>query len=339
MCTRRHRPGFALIEILVVIAISTLLFAMLLPAVQRSREAARRSGCKHNLRQIVFALHRYHDSFNVFPPGGLRGWDGTQERGNAFSWATLVLPQLGEATRYDRFDFNTGVFEPPNARHLATGLAAFRCPADSRPESMRCNSGERHQVEAACTSYFGSTGSFQCWGHPNSNRSNGILPRDDGRPVTVASVTDGASCTIAVGEVSGALSPASSLFGHQHGIHARPGPDVMTRENASLRNGEWQLNGIHPHARDAGFSSAHAGGAQFAFLDGTVRFVSNRIDHIRSIVNREAVQGRGCRWADGQCHDRQLQGGSWHDKPVLLARMGLYQRLFARNDGLPVDEF
>lgn len=94
---------------------------------------------------------------------------------------------------------------------------------------MRCNSGERHQVKAACTSYFGSTGSFQCWGDPNSNRANGILPRDDSRPVTVASVTDGASCTIAVGEVSGALSPASSLFGHQHGIHDRPGPDVMTR--------------------------------------------------------------------------------------------------------------
>ncbi|QDU35882.1 hypothetical protein Mal4_01640 [Maioricimonas rarisocia] len=339
MSTRHHRRGFALIEILVVIAISTLLFAMILPAVQHTREAARRSHCRNNLRQIAFALHRYHDSFNVFPPGGLRGWDGRQEHGNAFSWGALVLPQLGYAERYARFDFRAGVFEAPNARNLTPGIATFRCPSDQRAVALRRNPGELYEVDAACTSYFGSSGSFHSWGDPNPNHANGILPRDDSRPVSLTSVVDGASCTIAVGEVSGQLSHASSLFGHQHGFFAAPGPDVMTEENQSLRNGEWQLNGVHPTARESGFSSPHPGGAYFAFLDGSVRFVSDRIEHTPSLVEREAAQGRGCRWADGQCHDQTTRGGSWRDKPLLAVRMGLYQRLFARNDVLPVDGF
>ncbi|MFG0333547.1 MAG: DUF1559 domain-containing protein [Maioricimonas sp. JB049] len=277
MFTRHRRRGFALIEILVVIAISTLLFAMLLPAVQHTREAARRSHCRNNLRQIAFALHHYHDSFNVFPPGGLRGWDGQQEHGNAFSWGALVLSQLGYSQRYAQFDFGAGVFEAPNGVHLARSIDTFRCPSDRRPASLLRNRGALHEVEAACTSYYGSTGSFHCWGDPNPHRANGVLPRDDSRPVSLGSVTDGASSTIAMGEVSGQLSVASSLFGHQHGFLTAPGPDVMTEENHSLRNGEWRLNGVHPEARANGFSSPHPGGAHFAFLDGTVRIHSDQI--------------------------------------------------------------
>src|SRR5687767_6712264 len=99
-----QRRAFTLIELLVVIAIIAVLIALLLPAVQQAREAARRTQCKNNLRQFGIALHSYHDSFNVFPPGWIGVENGVQtphEGVNGAGWGTMILPFVEQSAIYN----------------------------------------------------------------------------------------------------------------------------------------------------------------------------------------------------------------------------------------------
>ena len=111
-----HAVGFTLIELLVVIAIIAILVALLLPAVQQAREAARRSSCKNNLKQLGLALHNYHDVHRVFPPAQLRGRNSSTgiEYGNAASWGAMLLPFIEQAPLYDQMNFSIGIFEGTN---------------------------------------------------------------------------------------------------------------------------------------------------------------------------------------------------------------------------------
>src|SRR6187401_2658539 len=109
----RIRRGFTLIELLVVIAIIAILIALLLPAVQQAREAARRSQCKNNLKQIGIALHNYHDTFNALPPG----WVQT----NRWGWGTMVLPGLDQAPLYNSLSSFAGTTAAGTA---TTGFSA-----------------------------------------------------------------------------------------------------------------------------------------------------------------------------------------------------------------------
>src|ERR1700709_2477916 len=98
MLTRNRRTGFTLIELLVVIAIIAVLIALLLPAVQQAREAARRSQCKNNLKQLGLAMHNYHDTYKVFP---------TASGGNGFSPHARILPYVDQAPLYGTLNFLT----------------------------------------------------------------------------------------------------------------------------------------------------------------------------------------------------------------------------------------
>lgn len=124
-----HRRGFTLIELLVVIAIIAVLIALLLPAVQQARESARRTQCKNNLKQIGLALHNYHSSTNVLPPGRLvTQVDGV---GHCFSAYAHLLPYMDQAPLYSQVDFNVN---PDvgfgNAAAIATNLPMLLCPSD-----------------------------------------------------------------------------------------------------------------------------------------------------------------------------------------------------------------
>ena len=99
--------GFTLIELLVVIAIIAILIALLLPAVQQAREAARRTQCRNNLKQMGIALHNYHDNFNIFPPGGLQA----STDGGGASFLAMLLPFMDQGPAYNRMDFNTWRFD------------------------------------------------------------------------------------------------------------------------------------------------------------------------------------------------------------------------------------
>src|SRR5258708_31972905 len=120
---RSRRTGFTLIELLVVIAIIAVLVSLLLPAVQQAREAARRSQCKNNLKQIGLALHNYHDSFSVFPPGYIAGSpfvDGETDTSPGWSWASMILPQLDQGPLSASINFSLPIQAPANANAIPT---------------------------------------------------------------------------------------------------------------------------------------------------------------------------------------------------------------------------
>ena len=113
---KRTRKGFTLIELLVVIAIIAILIALLLPAVQQAREAARRSTCKNNLKQIGISLHNYHDVHNAFPPGWIAVENNSPniEGESGFGWGTMLLPYMDQAPLYQQMDFTVAMDVAPN---------------------------------------------------------------------------------------------------------------------------------------------------------------------------------------------------------------------------------
>jgi len=145
------RAGFTLVELLVVIAIIGLLVALLLPAIQAAREAARRTECSNKLKQIGLALHNYHDTYNVFPPGAITkttscslNTGNTRTDGGA-PWTVLTLPFMEQSSLHDRFDFskpfasrwNDGATPNTNFSLQFTTNRTFHCPSD--PWSKRNN--------------------------------------------------------------------------------------------------------------------------------------------------------------------------------------------------------
>ena len=163
------RRGFTLIELLVVIAIIAILVALLLPAVQQAREAARRSSCKNNLKQLGLALHNYHDTFFTFPPGYVRQFStGTTEAQSFWGWQTYLFPQMEESALYDAMQ--VGNVQLPTNLANATVLGqmddpidSLQCPSDAGPPT-----NDRNQLNdsaptprlVATTNYVGNNSSF-----------------------------------------------------------------------------------------------------------------------------------------------------------------------------------
>lgn len=145
--SRRGQRAFTLIELLVVIAIIAVLIALLLPAVQQAREAARRTQCKNNLKQVGLALHNYHDTyqkfpaamyFSNFPNGGLIGYQQTNGGTNhGPSWLVCLLPHIDQAPLYSQANFTQAIGAAVNAPITSANLTAFQCPSD--PNSSSAN--------------------------------------------------------------------------------------------------------------------------------------------------------------------------------------------------------
>ncbi|MBS0262604.1 MAG: DUF1559 domain-containing protein [Planctomycetes bacterium] len=124
-----HRRGFTLIELLVVIAIIAALVALLLPAVQQAREAAPRSQCRNQLKQLGLALQNYHSTHNVFPPGYVAGapYPATS---NGWGWCAQILPQLDGGPLCNSLNFSLPVEHVSNQKLVATSLPYMLCPSD-----------------------------------------------------------------------------------------------------------------------------------------------------------------------------------------------------------------
>jgi prepilin-type N-terminal cleavage/methylation domain-containing protein len=225
--TRRH--GFTLIELLVVIAIIAVLIALLLPAVQQAREAARRSQCKNNLKQIGVALHNYHDTHRVFPHAYNNDWsrwlktDGTvttvgimgqnvSGRGQ-WSWTAFLLPFVDQTPTFNTLNVNgrmgAEALDDTGAARIAfqTRLPLFVCPSDPAPalnSNRPVTSMSGTSVNVALTNYVAmnrgnNTSSDVCMSDDMfGSKANGVFR--PGVPTPIRSITDGTSQTILVGE-------------------------------------------------------------------------------------------------------------------------------------------
>ena len=128
---RRRRRGFTLIELLVVIAIIAILIALLLPAVQQAREAARRTQCRNNMKQIGLALHNYHDAYRTFPLPALLTFDGaTGATRTTNVWSLAILPYIDQAPLYNIYNFDFSCYDAVNQTAVQTPLAAYVCPSN-----------------------------------------------------------------------------------------------------------------------------------------------------------------------------------------------------------------
>ncbi|MEW4567718.1 DUF1559 domain-containing protein [Tautonia sp. JC769] len=206
---RNNRRGFTLIELLVVIAIIGVLIALLLPAVQSAREAARRAQCTNNMKQLGLALHNYESTNQTFPLGGNNGPGGPTTFDNRYwgAWSphAMLLPYLEQTQIYNAINFNylgrsDGAGERGNWTGFSARINAFLCPSSSPPRSnwnLDSNLGMNRPF--AGNNYFASTGSSIMWIGWPTDKPNGLFA-NGGSPFGLTDVTDGTSNTVAFGE-------------------------------------------------------------------------------------------------------------------------------------------
>ena len=315
------RRGFTLIELLVVIAIIAVLIALLLPAVQSAREAARRIQCVNNMKQIGLAMHNYHDSAGSFPPG--RIWStATGSFPTIFSgaqnttWFTLMLPQIEQGNLANSFNYalgGEGVFAPlplgffANSTVAATKIASFQCPSD-RSMSFQVNpnyaGGFLSGVILTKGNYAASWGNTS-WGSNYRGANSGSYQKAlfGHDLITMASITDGTSNTVAMAEVlQGEMQdirgvmwssvPGGSTFmtrftpnGVKDFFNQNSGGDYLPNDPGLFCfNEPGQGLPCFPGAGDsdafAGARSRHPGGINALYADGSVHFIKSTVNPV-----------------------------------------------------------
>jgi prepilin-type N-terminal cleavage/methylation domain-containing protein/prepilin-type processing-associated H-X9-DG protein len=299
--------GFTLIELLVVIAIIAVLVALLLPAVQQAREAARRLSCKNNLKQIGLALHNYHDIHQTFPPAYLiqpnvdpvMGTPNTNgDNGPGWTALFMLLPQIEQANLYDSFNANLPSWHTSNATPALTPLPVYRCPSDPGSGVYNvvngCGAGAATLATFSLSNYVANAGQREVWSNPGdlSALANGPFFRNS--RIRMRDVIDGLSNTVFFGEqttyhtigatwvgiVPGSQTCPAAQFtsagsdeaAPQINVHSGPGgpfetPPVIHQPNSNL--------GLVDE-----MYSMHADGCNVLLGDGSVRFASKYMDAV-----------------------------------------------------------
>ncbi|MBC8874558.1 MAG: DUF1559 domain-containing protein [Planctomycetes bacterium] len=274
-----HRPshGFTLVELLVVIAIIGILVALLLPAVQAAREAARRVQCQNNLHQIGVALHNYHDTNRRFPPGIV--WP------NRTFWSGHLLPFLEQEPMYESLDFGRPWDVSPNQDACGSYLTVFRCPSSTSTKHITAQ-GILERVPCnylACTSgtVTRESGPPPLAGRPDSD---GIFFVNS--TTRLADIVDGSSTTVAVGETvfifegHGPDHYGINQFLDHWYIGTREGygnevSESMGTTGAAINS--FKLP-VFVDEKELSFSSRHPAGGQVLLADGSVSFIAENID-------------------------------------------------------------
>jgi len=283
--SRRTRGAFTLIELLVVIAIIAVLIGLLLPAVQKVREAANRSSCLNNLKQLGLATVHYHDNYGSFPPGQLT----TPKKHALGAYLLRFIEQTNLATPYD---FTIHWYEQANQPVVTVPLKVFICPSAPHPDGVLFpvtrNYNTTYPISEAVSDYAAFSNvdaNLQTYGiipadPPLPPNPNGILVKGGG--IRFADVTDGTSQTILIGENSG--RPHTY---HTGNLDVSPTPpndygggwadwDNPNQMHGSNPDGS-STNGVGPCAincsNNGGMYSFHPGGVNVAYADGSVRYL------------------------------------------------------------------
>ncbi len=280
----RKRTAFTLVELLIVLAVGGLLLALLLPAVQRAREAANRAGCGNNLRQLGLACHGYHNDNGSFPPGytALPSTDPLTTT-PGWGWAACLLPYVDQAPLYQGIAFTAPIEGAANTAVRGTGVGVYLCPSDPAvpPTFAITNSTGTEIAQAAPTSYAASYGSGELDEVPGPKE--GVFYKNS--RIRISDITDGTSTTVLMGDRawSHAMAPWA---GAVNGGIVRGGPLNVWRDSPTAAYPApnfciVQCNALNNTADTDGsldeFFGQHPGGANILFGDGGVRFLSSGI--------------------------------------------------------------
>ncbi len=262
---RNPQSGFTLVELLVVITIIGILIALLLPAVQAAREAARRMQCTNNMKQFGLGLHNYHLTYKVFPYGA--GGSGVW-----WSWSALILPFLEQNAIYDQIDFRF----PYNAEHptnnavMKNFIPAYQCPSAPPNVLCACCSGIPGHEDTAEANYS-AVATHLPDRYATTYDGTGVMYNDSAE--RIADILDGTSQTLLVGE-------SDVLADDPFAASVCPSNSCRLGKLWASENKITTAYGINSDATYimAGVHSHHPGGANFTFADGHVSFLSETID-------------------------------------------------------------
>jgi prepilin-type N-terminal cleavage/methylation domain-containing protein len=284
---RPSRPlGFTLIELLVVIAIIAILIALLLPAVQQAREAARRTQCRNNLKQIGLAIHNYHDVYSRLP---MNDPNGTQASLSIF---TAILPNLDLANTYQRYDFARSNSHPANVEAVGQRIPSYTCPSASFRREVPisgCDFTPGVSIGRAAGTYAASSGTgnpygpLTGWVNPVDGPNNGAITNGRSGGINFRDITDGLSNTLMVGESAWIFpdylftsGPCAGQIRWGFTMWSSPYPASTHFTTQGTFNPKRWISSAAGTIRN--FRSEHIGGAHFLLSDGSVRFVSENVD-------------------------------------------------------------
>lgn len=285
-----RRKAFTLVELLVVIAIIGILVALLLPAIQAAREAARRSECGNNMKQLGLALHNYHDTMGTFPPGGIScgNCNYTYGRPHWTTWTIAILPYMEQQALYDRYDQNQDNLSDANRYVVQQFLDGHACPSDLNTKRLaRPESGPR-RYDYAPGSYRAVSGVTRNRGGQHFDEGNSNNARDRGllhtvynrwNAETMANVLDGTSNTIIAGEYHTKTHNSRRTFWGYTYTSYNQSSILMGSPTAfgvpDFDECNSPQNPAHGNDCKRAFASFHPGGINFLKADASVNFIEN----------------------------------------------------------------
>jgi prepilin-type N-terminal cleavage/methylation domain-containing protein/prepilin-type processing-associated H-X9-DG protein len=330
MRQRRSRVGFTLVELLVVIAIIGVLVALLLPAVQAAREAARRTECSNKLKQLALAMHLYHDANKTFPPGAQMSSTSIGGASYFAGWTREIMPFVENSQLRDLYVPDVPVSHPRDERakqFRETSVGLYNCPSDFPPELAIPGSGPHNNQEFRTSSYRANAGrgdGFVTWylyedvglessppdpqtgrhwgwrGPVHTEISRGSpQPTDRGvlRRESFKNIVDGTSHTLLLGESTNEFNRRRSFWAWTWGNYLMSQPSAQERtfdHNYPNCPNDTGTTGAYPGRSRRTCMSAwwawHAGGMNAAMCDGSVGFVLFDID-LNLFASRGSIDG------------------------------------------------